>query len=93
VRDTGVGIPSEQLDRIWGAFNQGSEGMARRFGGTLAPRISSPPKVPQNRKCKMLFRFSAFTLSREVYAARTHMRLLFKTISVLSFLHVISPCS
>ena len=33
VSDTGVGIPAEQLDRIWGAFNQGSEGMARKFGG------------------------------------------------------------
>ena len=39
--DTGVGIAGEQLDRIWGAFNQGSEGMARKFGGHV-PAITSP---------------------------------------------------
>ena len=32
---SGVGIEAEQLERIWDAFNQGSEGMARRYAGAL----------------------------------------------------------
>jgi hypothetical protein len=32
-----VGIEEEQLDKIWGAFNQGSAGMARKYGGELTP--------------------------------------------------------
>mmetsp|Transcript_60863 Transcript_60863/g.127579 ORF Transcript_60863/g.127579 Transcript_60863/m.127579 type:complete len:335 (+) Transcript_60863:497-1501(+) len=34
VKDTGPGVPVEQLTKIWGAFSQGDEGMARTFGGT-----------------------------------------------------------
>jgi PAS domain S-box-containing protein len=34
VEDTGVGIPAEQLDRIWDAFVQGEEGRTRRFDGS-----------------------------------------------------------
>jgi hypothetical protein len=30
---SGVGIEEEQLAKIWGAFNQGSAGMARKYGG------------------------------------------------------------
>jgi signal transduction histidine kinase len=34
VKDTGTGIKPDHLNKIWGAFNQGDEGMARTFGGT-----------------------------------------------------------
>jgi signal transduction histidine kinase/DNA-binding response OmpR family regulator len=34
VKDTGMGIPKEAQDRIFGAFTQVDESMARRFGGT-----------------------------------------------------------
>ncbi|MGZ8378554.1 MAG: PAS domain-containing sensor histidine kinase [Gemmatirosa sp.] len=34
VEDTGVGIPAEQLERIWDAFVQAEEGRTRRFGGS-----------------------------------------------------------
>jgi CheY-like chemotaxis protein/HPt (histidine-containing phosphotransfer) domain-containing protein/two-component sensor histidine kinase len=34
VRDTGIGIRSEVLPRLFSAFTQGSGGMARRYGGT-----------------------------------------------------------
>ena len=43
--DTGVGIPAEQLERIWGAFHQGSEGIARKFGGHV-PDVTSPMSSP-----------------------------------------------
>ncbi|MBC7700695.1 response regulator [Aquabacterium sp.] len=34
VRDTGIGIPSEVLPRLFSAFVQANGGMARRYGGT-----------------------------------------------------------
>ncbi|MDO9234908.1 MAG: response regulator [Aquabacterium sp.] len=34
VRDTGIGIPSDVLPRLFSAFMQGNGGMARRYGGT-----------------------------------------------------------
>ena len=34
VRDTGIGIPSEVLPRLFNAFVQANGGMARRYGGT-----------------------------------------------------------
>ncbi|HEY0879645.1 MAG TPA: ATP-binding protein, partial [Zeimonas sp.] len=34
VRDTGVGVPREQLPAIFEAFQQGEAGTSRRFGGT-----------------------------------------------------------
>ncbi len=34
VRDTGIGIASEALPRLFTAFTQASSGMARRYGGT-----------------------------------------------------------
>ena len=34
VADTGIGIPAEQLARIFESFHQGDRGTARKFGGT-----------------------------------------------------------
>jgi hypothetical protein len=34
VEDTGIGIPPDQLDRIWQAFEQGDASRTRRFGGS-----------------------------------------------------------
>ncbi len=34
VHDTGIGLSSKQLDRIWKPFTQADESIARRFGGT-----------------------------------------------------------
>ncbi|MEM8579291.1 MAG: response regulator [Pseudomonadota bacterium] len=34
VEDTGIGIPADQLDRIFGEFNQVQAARSRRFGGT-----------------------------------------------------------
>ncbi len=34
VRDTGIGIPSDVIPRLFSAFVQGNVGMARRYGGT-----------------------------------------------------------
>ncbi|HEX3140411.1 MAG TPA: ATP-binding protein, partial [Rhizobacter sp.] len=34
VRDTGIGIESDVLPRLFNAFTQGSAGMSRRYGGT-----------------------------------------------------------
>jgi hypothetical protein len=42
-RGSGVGIEEEQLGNIWGAFNQGSAGMARQYGGAHPPPPLPPP--------------------------------------------------
>jgi signal transduction histidine kinase/CheY-like chemotaxis protein len=34
VEDTGIGIPQDKLDLVFGAFNQADEEITRRFGGT-----------------------------------------------------------
>ncbi|MDR1900952.1 MAG: response regulator [Treponema sp.] len=33
VKDTGIGIPEELREDIWGAFEQGDNGISRRYGG------------------------------------------------------------
>jgi len=34
VKDTGIGIPSHAIDKIFQSFEQGEEGITKRFGGT-----------------------------------------------------------